>query len=207
MNKEISHAVSVLKNGGIGVMPTDTIYGIVASARDYDAVARVYTARKRQKDKPCLILIASIDDIMSFDIALSEKERSFLHAVWCVSDAQKREALKSLGVRDIDIFRPVSVVLPCDGEKLLYLHRGKKSLGFRMPCSSSAAMAIVKGAGPLIAPSANIAGEEMVNNIKHVKNVFGDQVDFYVEDQEEDIDRKPSIVVKCIDGNVEIVRA
>ena len=52
MNNDLA---KILKNGGIAVMPTDTIYGIVASALDSKAVERLYAVRKRNPNKPFII--------------------------------------------------------------------------------------------------------------------------------------------------------
>ena len=57
-------AVSILKNGGVVVMPTDTIYGIVGSALNLEVVEKIYKLRKRILDKPMIILVGSIKIIM-----------------------------------------------------------------------------------------------------------------------------------------------
>src|SRR5205814_332255 len=73
----------------------------------------------------------------------------------------------------------VSVVLPCVDEKFKYLHRGKKSLAFRMPKNKSL-LEILKQTGPLVAPSANFEGEKFAENIEEAKKYFGENV-FYSE--------------------------
>ena len=50
--------ISVLMNGGIAVIRTDTIYGIVARANDAEAVERVFAAKGRNPEKSCIVLIA-----------------------------------------------------------------------------------------------------------------------------------------------------
>ncbi|MEK7522400.1 MAG: Sua5/YciO/YrdC/YwlC family protein [Patescibacteria group bacterium] len=52
----------ILKNGGIGVIPTDTIYGIVGSALNKKTVERIYKLRRRNLKKPMIVLIGSIND-------------------------------------------------------------------------------------------------------------------------------------------------
>ena len=49
--------VTTLRNGGVGVVPTDTIYGIVGSALNPKTVARIYKLRRRNPKKPMIILI------------------------------------------------------------------------------------------------------------------------------------------------------
>lgn len=63
--------VSILKSGGVGILPTDTLYGLVASAFDEKAAERIYELRKRTPDKPMIILISSLEDLKTFGIELS----------------------------------------------------------------------------------------------------------------------------------------
>ncbi|MDP3732970.1 MAG: L-threonylcarbamoyladenylate synthase [Candidatus Daviesbacteria bacterium] len=74
--------VNLLKKGEIGVMPTDTIYGIVGSALNPQTVEKIYQLRKRAKNKPFIILISSLDDLKKFDIKLSKEQEVFLKKIW-----------------------------------------------------------------------------------------------------------------------------
>lgn len=58
MQDSIQELISVLMNGGIAVVRTDTVYGIIARANDEIAVERVYDAKGRDADKSCIVLIA-----------------------------------------------------------------------------------------------------------------------------------------------------
>jgi len=72
----------LLKQGKIGVMPTDTLYGLVASAVNEEAIRRVYTIKKRAPEKRCIILIASLDDLERFNVSLTEQQKKVLAHVW-----------------------------------------------------------------------------------------------------------------------------
>src|SRR5258708_4354978 len=104
-----------INEGGVGVIPTDTIYGIVGSALNPEAVEKIYRLRKRATDKPFIILISSIADLDKFGVKPSQKQKEFLEKNWP---------------------NPLSVILPVLDEKFKYLHRGKDSLAFRMPKDS-----------------------------------------------------------------------
>ena len=71
-----------IKTGGIGIIATDTIYGLVASALDKKAVRRVYQVRKRNPNKPCIILISSIKDLAKFDIKPDKETLKILNKYW-----------------------------------------------------------------------------------------------------------------------------
>jgi len=75
-------AALLLKVGKIGVLPTDTIYGIHASAFDKQAIEKIYKIRERDKNKPLIILISDVSDIEKFDIKISQKEKEVLANLW-----------------------------------------------------------------------------------------------------------------------------
>lgn len=156
---EIDRIAPLLEEGKIGVMPTDTIYGIVGSALNPQTVEKIYKLRKRAKDKPMIILIAGIDDLKNFGIKLTQPQNNFLKKIWP---------------------NPVSVVLPISGDKFKYLHRGKNSLAFRIP-KDEKLLKILKRVGPLVAPSANIEGQKPSENIDQAKEYFAREVAFYVD--------------------------
>jgi O-6-methylguanine DNA methyltransferase len=72
----------LLKEGVIAVMPTDTIYGICASAFNKKAVQKVYKLRKRNPKKPCIILISKIENLKLFGIKLTKKQKEILQKIW-----------------------------------------------------------------------------------------------------------------------------
>ena len=72
---ENKHLIHTLADGGVAVMPTDTVYGIVARAENPTAVNRIYTIRKRDTEKPCIILIGNASDVQKFGVELSDAQR------------------------------------------------------------------------------------------------------------------------------------
>jgi len=175
--------VCLLKARGVAVMPTDTLYGIVGRARNVSTVERIYKARKRNPDKPCIILIGHIDELKNLSINISPE--------------QKREIKKFSK-------EPTSFVLDCPDEKFAYLHRGTKTLAFRVPAQAGLRK-LLKQTGPLTAPSANLEARPPSENIAEAKKYFGDGVDLYVDGGE--IKGKASRVIKLHkDGSVTILR-
>jgi L-threonylcarbamoyladenylate synthase len=152
----------VLKRGGVAVMPTDTILGIVGSALKRRTVERIYRVRKRNPKRPLIILISSVRDLAKFGIRLDARIKTFLNQVWP---------------------GPVSVILPLPAgrqgaKKFRYLHRGTKTLAFRVP-KPKALRALLAKTGPLVAPSANLEGEPPARTVGEAIRYFGDKVDVY----------------------------
>ncbi len=179
-NKKI---IKILRQGGVGVIPTDTIYGVVGSALKKNVVERIYALRKRNPKKPMIVLIASIADLKKFGVTLSVPQRKILKKVWPGR---------------------VSVILPCPSKKFRYLHRGKKAIAFRLP-AKKALQQLLKRVGPLVAPSANIEGAMPAETIGKAEKYFGNLVDFYVDGGR--VSSKPSMLVKMTrNAELEIIR-
>ena len=159
--------VKILKSGGVVVMPTDTIYGVVGSALKKRTVERIYRLRKRNPIKPFIILISSPRDLVRFGIRPDVRVKIFLNTIWSFGSAQDNPG-------------PVSVVLPCPESKFRYLHRGTKTLAFRVP-KPSGLRALLSHTGPLVAPSANIEGEPPAKNVGEAFRYFNTKVDVYVK--------------------------
>ena len=66
------YIADVLARGGVGVIPTDTIYGIVGSALDKKTVERIYKLRKRNIKKPLIILIPAATALGKFGDAAEQ---------------------------------------------------------------------------------------------------------------------------------------
>ena len=73
LNSKYNQIIKILKSGGIGVMPTDTLYGLVGSAFSKKAINRIYKIKNRDKKKKMIVLISSIKDLEKFGIQHTNK--------------------------------------------------------------------------------------------------------------------------------------
>ncbi len=175
--------IEILKQGGIGVMPTDTLYGVVGSAMLSDTVERIYRVKKRNTQKPLIVLISSIDDVQNFEIDnLGEDQMKMLAQYWP---------------------GPTSILLPCASSKFEYLHRGSGSIAFRLPDKKDL-IELIQETGPLVAPSANVEGEKPAATIAEARNYFGNEVDFYIDGGE--LNNQPSTLLKIVGGEIVTLR-
>lgn len=148
----------IIKEGGVGVLLTDTIYGLVADANNREAVEKVYKVRGRDSQKPCIVLIDSIDQI--WDSAIPVKYKDIVERYWPGK---------------------VSIVLPIGERTPDFIHRNLNgTVVFRMP-DNAGLRNLISRTGPLIAPSANPAGLPPAMDIEQAENYFGDSIDFYVD--------------------------
>lgn len=149
--------IKTIKDGGIAVIPTDTVYGIVGSALNKKTVERIYEVRKRTPSKPLIILIPSIASLKKFSI--KDIPTSILKSLWPDK---------------------LTIILPCVDKKFEYLHRGTSTLAFRLP-KDKTLIALLKKTGPLVAPSANIEGKKPSETITDAEAYFGADVDIYLD--------------------------
>ncbi|HEY5442109.1 MAG TPA: L-threonylcarbamoyladenylate synthase [Candidatus Saccharimonadales bacterium] len=164
----------------VGVLPTDTVYGLAARAADQGAVARLYQLKVRE-NKPGTLIAANIEQLEEL-------------------------GLKHRYLKAVEQFWPgaVSVVIPAADPRLKYLHLGKMSLAVRIP-DDPKLQSLLREIGPLLTSSANPAGQTPAATIAQAKDYFADRVDFY-EDGGDLSNRQPSTVIRVIDDAVEVLR-
>lgn len=177
--KSVDEAIAILLAGGVGIMPTDTVYGLVALAADEKAVARMYELKHREH-KPGTIVAASIGQLV--ELGIKKRYLSAAEQWWP---------------------NPLSVIIPT-GEALGYLHQGLDSLAIRIP-KDKQLQAILAKTGPLLTSSANKPGEPPATTVEGAYSFFADTVDFYV-DGGTMADRQPSTLIRIVDDAIEILR-
>lgn len=156
----VNKIISVLNNSGVAIVPTDTMYGIICRAIDKTAVKKLYKIKQRDINKPCIILVTNIDQIISFGIEITKKQKDFMGEYWPGA---------------------VSIILPCDNKKYEYLHRGIGSIAFRMIGKKSRNLyKIINEVGPVLAPSANPQGLPVATCENKAYKYFGHTVDAYL---------------------------
>jgi L-threonylcarbamoyladenylate synthase len=184
-DEKTKELAGILRSGGVVVFLTDTIYGISSLALDEKAVERIYEIKKREKEKPFIILISDISQLELFGVEVSGKTEKFLEKVWPGK---------------------VSVILPISKSKqfeLKFLHRGVGALGFRMP-DLDWLQKLIQETGPLVSTSANVGGYPPAKNIQEAKKYFGQEIDSYLDGGIST--SAPSSLVKIENGRLEILR-
>ena len=170
----------LLQPGAVGVIPTDTVYGVVARAEDRQAVERLY-ALKHREGKPGTLIAANLEQL-------------------------EQLGLKHRYLTAVENFWPgaLSVIIPCADPNLAYLHQGKMSLAVRIPNKPDLYELLLKS-GPLLTSSANHPSEPPATTIKEAQDYFGDEVDDYC-DGGDFSDHAPSTIIRIVDDAIEIIR-
>jgi len=180
MNDDFKKLTEVLANGGIAVVRTDTIYGIIARASKKSAVEKVYDAKHRDRTKQCIVLIPGSGSV---------REHSALIAKYSSPDQP-----------------PTSVIVP-KGDEHEWVLRGGKTIAYRV-VRDEFLKKVIQAVGPVVAPSANPEGFPPARTIEEAKAYFGDEVDIYIDGGEVPETTLASRIVRVEkNGSVTVVRA
>jgi len=180
---QIKEAAQILKKGGIVAFPTETVYGLGAILNK-KAVDKIFIAKGRPTDNPMIVHIANKKDI---------------YKLACVSD-------KKIVNKLIKKFwpGPLTIVLKKKGIVPDNVTAGLDSIAIRMP-KNKIALALIKRAGPIAAPSANLSGKPSTTSAKHVIHDMSGRIDAIidggrtkigVESTVIDITKKPAVLLR-----------
>lgn len=155
----IAAAVSALKEGGLVVLPTDTVYGIGADAFNNEAVAALLAAKGRGRDMPVPVLVGSWHTIEGLVYTVPHTARELIRAFW--------PGALSLVVRQ-------APSLPWD------LGDAHGTVMLRMPLHP-VAIELLSEVGPMAVSSANISGRPAAVSAADAREQLGDLVDVYLD--------------------------
>lgn len=150
-----NEVAKIIKDGGVVISPTDTVYGILANAFNADAVCRIYKIKGREKDKPFLILLENEKDLKLF------------------SDIPIPEIVKKNIPGELTFIMPLAKNLKYNFDFL------KSTVAIRIPKDDYMRL-ILKETPPIVAPSANLSGEGVIYDGNKIVEIFKDKVDLIV---------------------------
>ncbi len=157
--ENIDRAAALLQVGGLVAFPTETVYGLGASARDPAAVARVFAAKGRPADHPLIVHLGAAGLLEQWARTVPEAARRLAQAFWP---------------------GPLTLVLPRRPEVPDAITGGQDSVALRVP-AHPVALALLHAAGPLVAPSANRFGHVSPTTAAHVLDELGGAVDLILD--------------------------
>ena len=186
MHKDIKKALEVLKNGGIILYPTDTIWGIGCDATNVEAVKRVYDIKQREDSKSMLVLMENPNRISSY-----------------VDDVPE-VALDLIEVTD----KPTTIIYSGAKNLAKNLINSDGSIGIRITNEEFTQQLIQRFKKPIVSTSANISGDAPAQNFMEISEDIIDAVDYVVEYRQEEMTKaQASSIIKIgSDWGVEIIR-
>ena len=185
MQTEINNALNILKQGGIILYPTDTIWGIGCDATNHDAVAKIY-ALKERLDSKALICLVTDDRMLKKYVKL----------------------VPEVAFNIIDVSENPLTIIYDDAQNLATnLIAKDQTIAIRIPDDEFCYQLSRKLNGALVSTSANISGLPSPKSYKEISEQILKGVDYIVNLQHEKICDKPSSIIKLSnDGTVKIIR-
>lgn len=160
MTNEIKKAVSLLQQGNVVAIPTETVYGLAANAFDDDAVAQIFEIKNRPLFNPLIVHIKS--NTYLNNIAKNIPPIAFELAKQFWPGALTLVLEKRANISDI-------------------VTGGKNTVGIRVPSHPIALTLLEELDFPLAAPSANPFGYISPTTSEHVRKQLGDKIPYILE--------------------------
>ena len=144
VNEEsIALAAKLLQQGELVALPTETVYGIAADARNGEAVKKIFEAKGRPQDNPLIVHICGMEMLHGIVSEVPERAKKLAAAFWP---------------------GPLTMVMPRGPEVSEVTCAGLDTVGVRMP-SHPVVQAVIKASGvAFAAPSANLSGKPSPTN-------------------------------------------
>ncbi len=156
---KISKAAKYIKEGGIVIFPTETVYGIGADALNGDACAKIFKAKERPADNPLIVHVSSFE--MAEEIGVFPKEYA--------------AAIKKIWPS------PITFIVKTRKELPKEVTAGLKTVSIRMPAHPVALDLIKKAGVPIAAPSANPSKKPTATNANQAIKYFDGKVDCIID--------------------------
>lgn len=173
IDEQLMEAAEILKNGGLVAFPTETVYGLGASALDETASAKIYAAKGRPSDNPLIAHISSIDDLPMLVKEIPEAGRKLAEKFWP---------------------GPLTLVFPKKDVVPYGTTGGLETVAVRMP-SDPVANRLIRLAGiPIAAPSANTSGRPSPTKAEHVIEDMNGKIEMIIDGGEVGIGVESTIV-------------
>lgn len=181
---ELKEAAEVIKQGGIVIFPTETVYGIGTNGVDSKAIEKLYKIKERPYHKPISLLVSDI------------------HMVNLVA-----KDITNLEYKLMEKFFPGPLTMILKKRDIVpdILTAGQNTIGVRIPSGKIARKLIEYVGKPIATSSANISGKPSKTNMKNMMKEFKEQVDYFIDSGESEIGIA-STVIQVIDGIPNILR-
>jgi L-threonylcarbamoyladenylate synthase len=183
---DLAKALEVLRNGGVILYPTDTVWGIGCDATNAETVKRIYQIKQREDSKSMLVLMENPNLLNSYINEVPE-------IAWdLIEMTDKPLTIIYSGAKNL----APNLIAP-DG-----------SIGIRITGEAFTQQLIQRFRKPIVSTSANISGQKTPQNFEEISEEIKSAVDYVVEYRRDDTKKyAPSAILKLgKGGQIEIIR-
>lgn len=157
---DVAKAVGVLRDGGLVGLPTETVYGLAADARNEAAVRRVFATKGRPLGHPLIVHVADLDEARRWSSGWPPAAERLAEEFWP---------------------GPLTLVVRRRDDVLDAVTGGRDTVALRVPNHPLAIAVLRAFGGGLVAPSANLFGKVSPTTAHHVADDLGDAVDYVLD--------------------------
>lgn len=194
INTEVYNAYEVIKNGGIILYPTDTVWGIGCDASNEEAVAKIYALKKREDSKSMIVLMNG--DKMMYNVFSAIPDLAW--EIWELSNPSDTELEKQ---------KATTLILDNPRNVAGNLIAEDKTLGVRIVKEPFCYKLMERMKRPLVSTSANISGMITPKTFKEISPEIIKGVDYVVNLHHDKVCKNPSTIIKLsLDNQVKIIR-
>ncbi|MBR5677888.1 MAG: threonylcarbamoyl-AMP synthase [Paludibacteraceae bacterium] len=190
--EDLQQALRVLREGGVIVYPTDTVWGIGCDATNAEAVAKIFTIKQRQDSKSMLVLLDSPAKLQYYVSDIPD-------AAWQLLEATDEN----------EDSKPLTIIYPGARNLAPNLIAEDGSIGIRITNEPFTKALCAQLRHPIVSTSANISGEPAPSVFREINEVILDNTDYCcLFRRDDETPHEPSSIIKVnSDGSFKIIRA
>ena len=194
--EDLQAALRVLREGGIIVYPTDTVWGIGCDATNEEAVRKIYAMKQREDSKSMLVLLDSPAKLNYYVADIPD-------AAWALLEASDTSDLS-----DSSDQKPLTIIYPNARNMAKNLIAEDGSIGIRITNEPFSKALCAQLKHPIVSTSANISGQPTPRLYREINEVILDFADYCcLFRREDDTPSEPSSIIKInADGTFKIIR-
>lgn len=191
--EDLQEALRVLRNGGVIVYPTDTVWGIGCDATNAEAVKRIYALKQREDSKSMLVLLDSPAKLNYYIADIPDAAWQLLD---CSNDAND------------EMMKPLTIIYPGARNLAPNLIAEDGSIGIRITNETFSKALCEQLRHPIVSTSANISGHPSAPFFAEIEQAILDGADYVCQfRREDDCPHEPSSIIKInSDGSFKIIR-
>ena len=174
---------NLINNGELAIVPTDTVYGIIADATNEEAIKKVYMAKRRSFSKPLIIMVSNIEMLKKYVKNISDVEKRLIEKYW-------PGRLTILFKRN----NKISDLLTNSGDYI----------GIRLPDNKELCKLMNMLNKPLVSTSANISDNMTITEISMLEDELKNSISYIVDGGI--LDDLPSTLIKVEDEKIIFLR-
>lgn len=185
INAEVFNAYEIIKNGGIILYPTDTVWGIGCDATNEEAVKKIYALKQREESKSMIVLING--ERMMYNVFKEIPE-----VAWQILDLSEK---------------PTTLILDNPRNIAKNIIADDNTLGVRIVTEPFCFKLMERMKKPLVSTSANISGMFTPKTFKEISPEIIKGVDYVVNLYHDKVCKNPSTIIKLgLDSQVKVIR-